>query len=47
MRGPRGGFQGTIGSRGKDNQGSNLTRIGRGEFSQMMRTLNFDHHMSG
>jgi len=23
---------------------TNFTRIGKGEYSQMMRTLNFDHH---
>jgi hypothetical protein len=34
-RGPRGNYQGPIN-----------TRIGKGEYSQMMKTLNYDHTLA-
>jgi len=36
-RASRGGFQGQVG-------GSSLARIGKGEYSSMIKAMNYDHH---
>jgi len=36
-RASRGGFQGQMG-------GSSITRIGKGEYSSMIKAMNYDHH---